>query len=243
MADIFLSYARHDIKQAKQLADALTACGWDVWWDRTLAPGTRFRDEIARQLQAAKCVVVLWSRQSIESDWVVDEAEEAKRRGVLVQALVEDVQPPHGFRQIHSGSLIGWSGRADAQQLIDLRTGISRFVQVTHRRPLEPKSAFVGAYPSDSIHGSATTREQDRPVTPNQGLNHASLKTPIESSASGSRPLAAIRLVLSAVAGIACFVIVLLIVMNMSTADWESLGFVFTDTWDDQGRLIAKGED
>jgi hypothetical protein len=128
VADIFISYTHQDRETAERLASALTAWGWEVWWDRTLPPGTCFRAEIARQLQTAKCVVALWSRESVKSDWVVDEAEEAKVRGILVQAIIENVQPPHGFRQIHSGNLIGWTGQLDAPEALQLREGISRFV-------------------------------------------------------------------------------------------------------------------
>ena len=87
MAEIFLSYAREDRENAKQLADALGAMGWEVWWDRTLVPGTNFREEIDRQLSAARCVVVLWSDNSLKAQFVLDEADEARERGVLVQAL------------------------------------------------------------------------------------------------------------------------------------------------------------
>ena len=85
MADVFLSYAQEDRTRARKLADALRELGWDVWWDAHVYVGTRFRSEITRQLQAAKCVVVLWSQASIESDWVIDEAQDGKDRGVLVR--------------------------------------------------------------------------------------------------------------------------------------------------------------
>jgi len=68
MADIFLSYARADQERAKQIAEALEARGWSVWWDVSIVAGDRFRSKIAEQLHSAHCVVVLWSRQSIESD-------------------------------------------------------------------------------------------------------------------------------------------------------------------------------
>lgn len=38
MADIFISYARHDEPRARQLAEALTARGWEVWWDLHIMP-------------------------------------------------------------------------------------------------------------------------------------------------------------------------------------------------------------
>lgn len=110
MADIFLSYARADQERAKQIAKALEARGWSVWWDVSLAGGDRFRSKLDEQLRLARCVVVLWSRQSIESDWVIDEAEDGKKRKTLVQALIEEVQPPHGFRQIQAARLIDGTG-------------------------------------------------------------------------------------------------------------------------------------
>ena len=133
MADVFISYARQDRVVAKRLADALAAFGWEAWWDPSLLPGTRFRAEITRQLHDANCVVVLWSRSSVESDWVIDEAEDAKARGVLVQARIEDVKLPHGFRQIQSGNLIGWEGALDAAPLLELRGGIERLIQLSDR--------------------------------------------------------------------------------------------------------------
>ena len=126
MADIFLSYAQKDRKRAEQVADALRDSGWQVWWDANLYAGTRFRAEIAKQLHAAKCVVALWSAVSIESDWVIDEAEDGKQRGVLVQAIIDPVQPPHGFRQIQYANLVGWKGLADDEGFRNLLGGVDQ---------------------------------------------------------------------------------------------------------------------
>lgn len=41
-----------------------------MWWDRNIPPGFNFREVIGEALAEAKCVIVLWSRISIESDWV-----------------------------------------------------------------------------------------------------------------------------------------------------------------------------
>jgi hypothetical protein len=135
MADVFLSYAQEDRTRARQLADALRERGWDVWWDAHVYVGTRFRAEIARQLQSAKCVVVLWSQASIESDWVIDEAEDGKTRGVLVQALIDASQPPHGFRGIQWANLNSWSGDTHAEEFVKFADGISRFAPVATPTP------------------------------------------------------------------------------------------------------------
>lgn len=116
MADVFLSYDHADRRKAQELAKTLTASGWTVFWDRAIHAGPRFRDVIARELESAKCVVVLWSPASVQSDWVIDEAEEAKTSGRLVPAFLEAAKLPHGFRGLQTANLDSWtSGTADAE--------------------------------------------------------------------------------------------------------------------------------
>jgi hypothetical protein len=111
MADIFISYAREDIEAAQRLAMALEQQGWSVFWDRRIPAGRRFADIIAEQLAAARCVIALWSRAALASDWVLDEAEDARNRNVLAPAFIERVDPPMGFRRIHAADLVGWQGQ------------------------------------------------------------------------------------------------------------------------------------
>ena len=110
MADIFISYVREDIDAAAKLAEALEAQGWLVFWDRRIPAGKRFDDFLNEQLEAARCVIVLWSSRSIFSAWVRDEAAVGRDRGILVPAHLDDVLPPFGFRSIQSANLIGWQG-------------------------------------------------------------------------------------------------------------------------------------
>ncbi len=60
-----------------------------MWWDRKILAGQAFDQTIERELETAKSVVVLWSRHSIASEWVRNEAAVAAERGV--QALSEAV--------------------------------------------------------------------------------------------------------------------------------------------------------
>ena len=160
MADVFLSYAQADAKRAKQIADALEAKGWTVWWDVSLVAGDRFRSKIAEQLHTARCVVVLWSQKAIESDWVIDEADDGKRRGVLVQALIGDVLPPHGFRQIHLARLIEWDG-SDSGEFARLCGGVARYAPFTPKPPVPDTPIGKGAWaivdPSGQREGQGTT--------------------------------------------------------------------------------------
>jgi len=116
MPDVFISYAREDRDRARLLAEALQAHGWSVWWDRKIVAGQTFDDTIEQQLQTAKSVVVLWSRHSIGSEWVRNEAGLASERDVLVPALIDDVKLPLEFRRRHAADLTRWTGnRADPE--------------------------------------------------------------------------------------------------------------------------------
>ena len=128
MADVFVSYARDDEPKARQLAKTLTAHGWDVWWDRRITPGHDFSEVIQHQLEHAACVVVLWSRASIASEYVRDEATVAKERAALVPALIDDVRPPLGFRQRQVVNLAGWSGDVRDPEYLSLIDAIERLV-------------------------------------------------------------------------------------------------------------------
>lgn len=116
-ATIFLSYAHGDQAQAQRLAGALQKAGYIVWWDALIEGGSRFAQSIDQALEAADAVLVLWSKRSIESDWVRDEAAQGRDRHRLVPLSLDGTQPPLGFRQIQTIDISGWNGRAGAPQL------------------------------------------------------------------------------------------------------------------------------
>lgn len=68
MSDIFISYAHEDRERAKNMAAALEARGWSVWWDRKIITGQTYDQVIENELDAAKAVVVLWSQHSVGSE-------------------------------------------------------------------------------------------------------------------------------------------------------------------------------
>jgi hypothetical protein len=125
MAQVFLSYASQDRQRAMALAEALKGKGWTVFWDRTIPPGKMFDQVIGEALRAARCVVVLWSKASVESRWVREEAEDAAQRDVLIPALIEDVPPPLGFRRLQAARLVGWPASHDANEFEQLTESIA----------------------------------------------------------------------------------------------------------------------
>jgi len=125
MADIFMSYSRHDRERAEQLAKALSAHGWTVWWDRKIIAGASFDTMIEKELDAAKCVVVLWSQAAVDSEWVKNEAAAAMEHETLVPVLIENVRLPIEFRRRQTIDLSGWDGNANDLALTSLIDGIA----------------------------------------------------------------------------------------------------------------------
>jgi hypothetical protein len=118
MSDVFISYASDDRPVAQQLADALEALGWSVWWDREIPLGKAFDQVIEEELTAAGCVIVLWSEASARSRWVKTEAAAAAERERLLPILIGDVAIPFEFRRIQTAMLSGWNGNRDHPEFV-----------------------------------------------------------------------------------------------------------------------------
>ena len=108
MADVFISYAREDLERVRPLVNAIEAAGYSVFWDRTIPAGMTWRKYIGKALDERKCVIVVWSKSSVGSDWVKEEADYGKRRDVLISAKIDPVEPPFDFGRIQAADLTGW---------------------------------------------------------------------------------------------------------------------------------------
>jgi adenylate cyclase len=117
VARVFLSYAREDAPAAKQIAEGIERAGHKVWWDHHIQGGSRFASEIDRELKNADAVVVLWTKTSVDSPWVQDEAGEGRDSGRLVPVLMGADKPPLGFRQFQSIDLSDWNGSGEPPAL------------------------------------------------------------------------------------------------------------------------------
>ncbi|MEJ1970822.1 MAG: TIR domain-containing protein [Rhizomicrobium sp.] len=115
MADVFISYAREDFEWVGKLATALSARGLSVWLDSDILAGEFFRDVTDRELDAAACVLVVWSNYSVQSRWVHDEAAEGMKRQALVPITKSPVDAPKGFRGVQTADLSDWRGGGSHQ--------------------------------------------------------------------------------------------------------------------------------
>ena len=93
MADIFISYSKPHVELTRDLASDLEAKGLTVWWDTDLLAGESFRQRIIQELHDCKAAIVIWTPQSVTSDYVISEAERARKAGKLIQIRTEEVEP------------------------------------------------------------------------------------------------------------------------------------------------------
>lgn len=93
--DVFISYSRADIEAASLIEQYLKNNGFEVWRDEAVRAGLSFRWEIRAALLAARSIVVLWTKNSIKSEWVEWEASMAYRRKRLIPLSDGTVAPHH----------------------------------------------------------------------------------------------------------------------------------------------------
>lgn len=122
---------------------------------------------IEQALEEAKCVVVVWSQNSIQSEWVFNEAEEGKVCQMLVPVLIDNVRPPLGFRHIHAVRLINWQGDASHSEfsmLIEsIETAIGQAKQVCEVIWQSP--------PSNEMPVAEVAKPMPKPVAENAAVN------------------------------------------------------------------------
>jgi adenylate cyclase len=131
MAEIFVSYARHDEARAKKVAEALRDLCYEVWRDDELPPHRAYAEVIEERLAAAEAVVVLWSAEALKSQWVRAEADLARHRRTLVQASLDGTTPSIPFNQIQCADLTaadptastGWPKLVESVQSLAGRAG------------------------------------------------------------------------------------------------------------------------
>jgi len=151
MSDIFISYSSSDRPKAQKLGKRLEEEGWSVWLDRKIPPGQSYSKVIEEALNSAKCVVVLWSKASVASEWVQNEATEGKRRGILVPAVIEETAPPFEFQRIQAANLLDWEKETPDNEL-------DQFLEAVRKNILSGEGSSLDK-PTSGRHEAIETKE------------------------------------------------------------------------------------
>jgi hypothetical protein len=174
MADVFVSYSRRDRIRAEALAAALARYGWSVWWDPEIPIGMSFDEVLEEEIAKARSVVVLWSPASVTSDWVKNEAREAKSRRILIPATIELAKVPMEFRHLQTADLTIWNAGEPHAEFEKLVTGLGRLLG---RSTLSGEDGAVGPRnKAASIHPSHAVPRAEPPALSQRAETRRDLK-------------------------------------------------------------------
>ena len=171
MTDIFISYSRKDVEMVTILARTLEELGYSVWWDVSgLHGGQSFARVIQEKLAEAKCAIVVWSPDSVKSNWVHSEASFADNRGILVTAVYREAYAPMPFNNRHNENLRGWSGNVFDE-------GFQKLINAVHRHcPVPSGRTKSNDAATESPSASSFEAEQSQKEIDKQELTPAKKK-------------------------------------------------------------------
>lgn len=144
MADIFISYSGEDKTNVQRIAHLLEQQGWSVWWDRQIPIGKKFDTVIEEELQNSCCAIVIWTKRSVKSEWVKNEANEASQLGKLLPVLLEDVPIPLAFKRTETAMLTNWQGEDDHPELTLLYSAVDAIVKEQKAKKSTEVKPFIG---------------------------------------------------------------------------------------------------
>jgi len=202
LADIFISYSSPDRTKAKALAEAIQQQGWSVWWDRKIPFGKSFDQVIEQELEAARCVVVVWTNASIASDWVKTEAAEGARRHVLLPVFMDEVKIPLEFRRLQAANLTNWQPGSPNSEFDQLMRHVGEMLgQPTMAEPRKENSFRPQPIRDSAEHRKSEVEQRSPDTSPQEESNDGRTTRP----AIGRTPL----LILGGVAMLLILIVVI----------------------------------
>lgn len=94
LADVFIACSERDHERVKPIAERLGSLGYSTWWDKHANGRQAAFGEQERELEAAKCVLVVWSHTSRNGSDVVAQASHAVDTNKLLQVRTDTNPPP-----------------------------------------------------------------------------------------------------------------------------------------------------
>ena len=108
--NIFISFRTSEREHALLLKNALVNSGFSVWWQEEIQCGQEWHGEIDKALQNASAIIVLWSKQSLESVWVKHEASQAISKQIYTPVRIEVTEIESPYNRIQATDLFNWNG-------------------------------------------------------------------------------------------------------------------------------------
>ena len=128
--------------------------------DRNIHAGQRWSEQIEAELASARAVITLWSSSSVKSRFVMDEANRAADRGVIVPARIDEVEVPYGFGAFQTPDLSGWDGDGDSDEWTRIIESLRAVLES------EGTPSVSGSSPRKTSAQNASSSTSGRPKRP-----------------------------------------------------------------------------
>jgi hypothetical protein len=99
---VFVSYAHSDSDIVYPIMEAISAQGYELWYDQGISVSSIWTDEIAHAILGCKCFVIFVTKNAMESGYVRSEAEFALKNGRKVIPIY-----PEGMDVLPAGLALG----------------------------------------------------------------------------------------------------------------------------------------
>ena len=184
LSHVMISYSHEDKHFVAQLAAALKARKYEVWFDDGLRNSEEFSARIHSKIVDARAVVVVWSNKARESQWVRAEAQQAfNLKKPLIQVIKEPSSPqvPFPFAIFHYTDLSDWNFDSSAAQIEEIVAAIEL--------PREPSQTSTAPSPAPVPQEIARfPRTGPRSESSTGLLSAISSRSIAENTASGCWP-------------------------------------------------------
>src|SRR5688500_7504403 len=140
---LFISYARIDITQVKQVVEILRTGGHDPWFDRALQVGEDWKAQLQKALSECDAFVYALTPDSVKSEWCQWEFAEAVRLGKPVIPILvreETILPP----AISARQYADFSDGATGEAVARLLGGLSALAQKIPKKDVHAPAAPSG---------------------------------------------------------------------------------------------------
>jgi len=112
---VFVSYTHEDRERVGPLVALLDRklreIDGSIFWDPSLRAGSPIGETVYKLLSEAACVIVIWTKASVSSQWIHGECESARKDGRLIPILMEEgaeIRAP--FNALKHVELTPWAG-------------------------------------------------------------------------------------------------------------------------------------
>lgn len=166
-----ISYSHLDRSLAKRFAKTLSGFDLKYWWDDRIALSSPWNAELEQRLMEATSIVVLWTGNSVRSDWVIHEATIAAASSKLVQLRMSGVSLPSRFAELQAADVQNWEEntfprgiRLSLNAIASLQSRPPVLEEYAHIRRLKISGSKVMRFVHDKKHHEGYFPKLDGPL-------------------------------------------------------------------------------